>query len=106
MNVEHLERATSNDRATLAKEVTAKKGPPICLAGRPTLKIQDRHWERLAIVYIRQSSPHQVLENRESRKRQYALAKLAEQFGWPADRVLETRALSRCCVRQSSPSGS
>jgi hypothetical protein len=35
------------------------------------------------VVYIRQSSPHQVLENRESRERQYALATLAEQFGWP-----------------------
>ena len=29
-----------------------------------------------------------MLENRESRERQYALAKLAQQFGWPADRVL------------------
>ena len=29
-----------------------------------------------------------MLENRESRERQYALAQLAQQFGWPADRVL------------------
>ena len=29
-----------------------------------------------------------MLENRESRERQYGLAKLAEQLGWPADRVL------------------
>jgi DNA invertase Pin-like site-specific DNA recombinase len=55
---------------------------------RPSSKIRDRHWQRLAIVYIRQSSPHQVLENRESRERQYALATLAQQLGWPADRVL------------------
>ena len=27
-------------------------------------------------------------ENRESRERQYALAELAQEFGWPADRVL------------------
>ncbi len=27
-------------------------------------------------------------ENRESRERQYALADLAQQFGWPVDRVL------------------
>ena len=35
-----------------------------------TSKICDRHLDRLAIVYIRQSSPQQVLENRESRERQ------------------------------------
>ena len=55
---------------------------------RTSSKLGDRHWQRLAIVYIRQSSPHQVSENRESRERQYALAQLAQEFGWPADRVL------------------
>jgi DNA invertase Pin-like site-specific DNA recombinase len=44
--------------------------------------------DRLAIVYIRQSSPHQVAENRESRERQYAFNGFARQLGWPADRVL------------------
>jgi DNA invertase Pin-like site-specific DNA recombinase len=43
---------------------------------------------RLAIVYIRQSSQHQVLENRESRERQYALADFATGIGWSADRVM------------------
>jgi len=61
---------------------------PNAPAFRPSTKIRDRHWERLAIVYIRQSSPHQVQENRESRERQYALATLAQQWGWPAERVL------------------
>ena len=51
-------------------------------------KIFAHHWDRLAIVYIRQSSPQQVLENRESRERQYALAGLAERLGWSADRVV------------------
>ena len=51
-------------------------------------KIRDRHLDRLAIVYVRQSTPHQVRENRESRDRQYALADLAVAFGWPSDRVL------------------
>jgi len=46
------------------------------------------HFERLAIVYVRQSSPQQVLENRESRERQYALAQFAERLGWPAERVV------------------
>ena len=34
-------------------------------------KIRPKHGERLAIVYVRQSTPHQVLENRESTERQY-----------------------------------
>src|SRR5438132_11586535 len=51
-------------------------------------KIQDRHLAQLAIVYVRQSSPQQVLEHRESRERQYALADYAIALGWPKDRVL------------------
>lgn len=37
---------------------------------------------------MRQSSPQQVLVNRESTARQYALAQYAELLGWAADRVL------------------
>ena len=88
MSVKRLERAASKDQATSSKGISTKEGPPTSPVWRPSSKIRDRHWERLAIVYIRQSSPHQVLENRESRERQYALGKVAEQFGWPADRVL------------------
>jgi DNA invertase Pin-like site-specific DNA recombinase len=51
-------------------------------------KIQSEHLEKLAIVYVRQSSPQQVLENRESTARQYALAQYAEFLGWPSERVL------------------
>lgn len=51
-------------------------------------KIQPAHLERLAIVYVRQSSPKQVLENRESAARQYAFAEQAVAFGWPRERVL------------------
>jgi hypothetical protein len=51
-------------------------------------KIRDHHLDRLAIVYVRQSSPQQVLENRESRERQYALAQLAQRLVWPAERVV------------------
>ncbi|KAA1260946.1 hypothetical protein LF1_34880 [Rubripirellula obstinata] len=51
-------------------------------------KIELSHLERLAIVYIRQSSPHQVLENRESTARQYALVEHAITMGWSKDRVL------------------
>ena len=48
-------------------------------------KIRDCHLVLLAIVYVRQSTPHQVRENRESRDRQYALADLAVALGWPRD---------------------
>jgi DNA invertase Pin-like site-specific DNA recombinase len=51
-------------------------------------KIQAAHLERLAVVYVRQSSPKQVLENRESTARQYAFAEQAVVLGWPRDRVL------------------
>ena len=51
-------------------------------------KILDTHLEKLAIVYVRQSSPQQVLENRESTARQYALADYAQTLGWPAERII------------------
>ena len=40
------------------------------------------------MVYVRQSSPQQVLENRESRERQYALAQFAQRLGWSPERVV------------------
>jgi DNA invertase Pin-like site-specific DNA recombinase len=51
-------------------------------------KVQPWHLDRLAIVYVRQSTAQQVAENRESGDRQYALAQRAVHLGWPADRVL------------------
>jgi len=51
-------------------------------------KIQPRHQDRLAVVYVRQSSPQQVLEHRESTALQYDLRRRAIGWGWPADRVL------------------
>jgi DNA invertase Pin-like site-specific DNA recombinase len=50
-------------------------------------KITDGHLQRLAIVYVRQSTQHQVLEHRESTARQYALADRAVALGWPATAV-------------------
>jgi DNA invertase Pin-like site-specific DNA recombinase len=46
------------------------------------------HLERLAIVYVRQSTPQQVTGNPESTQRQYALARRAAELGWPPDRIL------------------
>ena len=50
-------------------------------------KIRDHHLDRKAIVYVRQSSPQQVAEHKESTARQYALAEVAVALGWPRDRV-------------------
>jgi len=58
------------------------------LALRATSKIRDVHLDRLAVVYVRQSSAQQVMENRESRERQYALAEFAQRLGWAQDRVV------------------
>ncbi len=51
-------------------------------------KIHANHLERLAIVYVRQSSPQQMEEHKESLTRQYALKDHAIAFGWHPDRVL------------------
>ena len=40
------------------------------------------HLRRRAVIYIRQSSPHQVLTNRESLRLQYALRQRARELGW------------------------
>ena len=45
-------------------------------------KVQPHHLGRGAYLYIRQSSPRQVLENVESGKRQYALRGRAVALGW------------------------
>ena len=63
--------------------------PPVpahLLALRPA-KIRNHHLDRKAIIYIRQSSPQQVAEHKESTARQYALAEVAVALGWPRDRV-------------------
>lgn len=51
-------------------------------------KIQACHRERSAFVYVRQSTPQQVLDHRESAAIQYNLRHKALDWGWPADRVL------------------
>jgi hypothetical protein len=53
-----------------------------------TGKIQPRHHDRLAIVYVRQSTAQQVLEHRESAALQYDLRRRAVALGWAADRIV------------------
>jgi DNA invertase Pin-like site-specific DNA recombinase len=44
--------------------------------------VTARHLARKAVIYIRQSSPHQVLANQESLRLQYALRQRACELGW------------------------
>jgi DNA invertase Pin-like site-specific DNA recombinase len=50
-------------------------------------KIQTRHNDRQAIVYVRQSTVRQVEHNRESTRLQYALADRACRLGWRRDQI-------------------
>lgn len=51
-------------------------------------KLRPWHLDRVAIVYVRQSTPQQVQDHKESTARQYALADRAVALGWPCDRVV------------------
>jgi DNA invertase Pin-like site-specific DNA recombinase len=51
-------------------------------------KVKATHLKRNAYLYIRQSTPRQVIENTESTKRQYALRQRAVALGWPEDRII------------------
>jgi DNA invertase Pin-like site-specific DNA recombinase len=50
-------------------------------------KVEPRHLGLRAVVYVRQSTPRQVLANQESTRRQYQLAERARQLGWPAPQI-------------------
>src|SRR5271168_5350028 len=70
---------------TPAKDAIRKPAPD----GRTfSPKIHPWHIDRLAIVYVRQSTPQQVAENRESTDRQYALVNRAIELGWSPERIL------------------
>ena len=61
--------------------------PSTCSTRRSSTKLQAHHLEGSALVYVRQSTPQQVLDHRESAARQYALVDLAVELGWSPDRV-------------------
>jgi len=50
-------------------------------------KVRSSHTRRAALVYIRQSHPSQVENNRESTARQYALVEKAMALGWDRSQV-------------------
>ncbi|HEV8648202.1 MAG TPA: recombinase family protein [Actinomycetes bacterium] len=51
-------------------------------------KITPTHIARLALVYVRQSTPGQVRAHTESTQRQYGLAAVAAELGWTAQQVV------------------
>lgn len=52
-------------------------------------KITPRHLARKAILYVRQSSPHQVARNHESRRLQYAMEERLRSLGWREIEVVD-----------------
>src|SRR4051794_38816728 len=50
-------------------------------------KVRPDHLDRLALVYVRQSTMIQVRENIASTARQYDLAGRARDLGWPLERI-------------------
>ena len=62
--------------------------PRYKVVGWPSEKIQASHLERLAVVYVRQSTIQQVSEHQESTRLQYGLVNRAIDLGWRPERVL------------------
>src|SRR6266536_2413368 len=69
------------DRPPVAPTASPRDPLPVS----PSAKVKPGHLARKAIVYVRQSTAQQVLNNRESTARQYALDQRAVQLGLPAD---------------------
>ena len=63
--------------------------------------IQPTHLRRLAVVYVRQSSPHQPLLNQESLKLQYALRDRARDVGWDPTQTCVIDTDLGCSARSS-----
>ena len=54
-----------------------------------TEKIHAHHLERKAVLYVRQSSPYQVVHNAESPRLQYAMRERLRQLGWRQIEVID-----------------
>jgi DNA invertase Pin-like site-specific DNA recombinase len=51
-------------------------------------KLRPWPFDRTAVVYVRQSTPQQVVEHQESTARQYGLVDRAVALGWPPSRIV------------------
>ena len=49
--------------------------------------VQSQHLNRKAVIYLRQSTPQQVLTNTEGLDLQLAMAEQARRLGWPKERI-------------------
>ncbi|WP_287301177.1 recombinase family protein [Mesorhizobium sp.] len=58
------------------------------------MKITAEHLARGAYVYVRQSTADQLVNNPESRRRQYSLAERARSLGW-SDAIIKDDDLGR-----------
>src|SRR5947209_1602106 len=67
---------------TLPRAANSSAGP------HRSEKIAPRHHDRLAVVYVRQSTVQQVLDHQESTRLQYGLVARAQELGWVGDRVI------------------
>ena len=52
-------------------------------------KVGSQHLSRMAMLYVRQSSPHQVIRNEESRLLQYAMKERLHDLGWNEVEVVD-----------------
>ncbi len=113
-----MSETTSSDNTTLALPGGRQQQAVAPVAVVPTRsdKILAHHLDRMAIVYVRQSTQHQVLEHRESAARQYALTDRAADLGWhrdltkssttikvSVDRRLRDEAVFKDCLPRSVP---
>jgi DNA invertase Pin-like site-specific DNA recombinase len=80
-----MTHADDPSRSSTDQPLSTIQTPPLFASA--SVKVQPKHLARLAIVYVRQSTPQQVFHNRESTDRQYALDRRAVQLGWGPDRV-------------------
>jgi DNA invertase Pin-like site-specific DNA recombinase len=68
--------------------------------------VKPTHLARKAVVYIRQSTPHQVVSNQESLRLQYALRQRARELGWhEADIDVIDADLGLSCASAAQRSG-
>ena len=94
-------RATSSFRmlllsnaAEVSQRYASRKGDGSMIQATTDPKVRTEHLRRQAVVYIRQSSAHQIRSNHESSQRQYALAERARALGWshaPSKRLTEIK---------------
>src|SRR5512135_3311384 len=78
--------------AWAARVGTSRAVPMTGIRSRPWRvsenKITAGHRDRLAVVYVRQSTRRQVVENTESTRLQYGLVERAVALGWARSRVM------------------